>query len=110
MLLTNRKSHKAFPLEYLYLTLTHSKGQGHAHLDCEFLANVDRWDKNCYCRQIESRISLFHWYIYIWPWPIRKFKVNVMQIWTINISQMETDRTNIATTTIILSHIGFRLT
>ena len=32
---TNRKLHKAFPLGYLYLTLTHSKsqGQGHANFD-----------------------------------------------------------------------------
>ena len=40
----NRKLHKAFPLTYLYLKLTHCKCQcqGHAHFDCEFLANGDR--------------------------------------------------------------------
>ena len=34
------KSHTAFPLAYLHLTLTHSKiqGQGRAHFDCENLA------------------------------------------------------------------------
>ena len=33
---THRKSHVAFCLPYLHLTLTHSKGrgQGHAHFDC----------------------------------------------------------------------------
>ena len=41
---TNEKSRKAFPLTYLYFRLTNSKGQGqgHAHFDCEFLANGDR--------------------------------------------------------------------
>ena len=31
-------------LEYLYLTLPHYQGQdqGHAHFDCEYLANGDR--------------------------------------------------------------------
>ena len=31
------KSHKAFRLEYLDLTLAHSTGQGHAHFDSEYL-------------------------------------------------------------------------
>ena len=31
LLPTNRTSHMAFPLAYLYLALAHSKGQGHAH-------------------------------------------------------------------------------
>ena len=42
LLPTNRKLHNVFPLAYLYLTLTHSKGQGHTHFNYEFLANDDR--------------------------------------------------------------------
>ena len=41
---TNKKSHTAFLLEHLYMTLAHSKGQGqgYAHFDCGYLANGNR--------------------------------------------------------------------
>ena len=42
LLPTNTKLHKALPLAYLYLKLTHSTGQGQAHFDYEFLANDNR--------------------------------------------------------------------
>ena len=36
----------AFQLEYLHLTFTHAKGQGHAHPGNEFLENCDRENKD----------------------------------------------------------------
>ena len=50
-ILTHRKLHVAFRLAFLHLTLAHSKcqGKGHAHFDCQYLANGDRYGKHCYC-------------------------------------------------------------
>ena len=45
-------------------------------------------------QQIESRISPFHWHIYIWHWPITNVKV--MYVFIANFSQMVTERANIA--------------
>ena len=41
--IANRKSHTAFRLTYLDLTLAHSKGQGqvYAHFDCEYFQSGD---------------------------------------------------------------------
>ena len=36
------KSHVAFRLAYLYLTVAHSKGQGHVHYAGEYFKNGDR--------------------------------------------------------------------
>ena len=50
------------------------------------------------------------WYVYMWPWPILKVKVKIMQIFTVNISQAVTDMTNIAiANTYMKSPIGFPL-
>ena len=61
-LLTHRKSHVAFLLAYLQLTVAHSKGQGqgHAHFACEYLANDDRQGKYYYCPKyyVASRFRL----------------------------------------------------
>ena len=46
----------AFPLTYLHLTLDHSKGQGQAHLQPQYLTKGDKYGKHCYCQQIECRI------------------------------------------------------
>ena len=45
----------------IFMALTYSKdeSQGHAHLECEYLGNGDRWDKPYYCQQIGSRMLLF---------------------------------------------------
>ena len=43
LLLTSiRKLHKAFQFYILKLTNSNGQNQGHAHFDCEFLANGDR--------------------------------------------------------------------
>ena len=41
LLPTNRKSHTAFPLTYLDMTLAHTRGQreGRAHFDSKYLAD-----------------------------------------------------------------------
>ena len=69
LLLTSIKLHTAFPLAYLRLTLTHSKGQGEgrAHFDCQYLVNGDKiWQTLLYYfQQIESLIRPFCWQIYI---------------------------------------------
>ena len=45
---TNRTSQIAFRLAYLHLTLANSigQGQGHAHFDCEYFVNNDRYGKH----------------------------------------------------------------
>ena len=63
---------------------------------CNYLTNGDRYDKHCYGQHIGSCMWPFDWHIYISPWPILKIKVKIMHIWTANISQMVTDRRNIA--------------
>ena len=35
--IANTRIHMAFRLAYLHLALAHSKGQGHAHFECEYL-------------------------------------------------------------------------
>ena len=54
-------------IEYLHLTLTHSKGQGqvHAYFDSEYLGNGNRYGKNYYCCQTASHVWAFIWHIYI---------------------------------------------
>ena len=44
LLRTHRKSHVTFRLAYLHFTVAHykSQGQGHAHFECDNLANGDR--------------------------------------------------------------------
>ena len=100
LLSTNIKLHTAFTLAYLHLTLANSngQGQGHAHFDCQYFANCDRYGNHCYWRHIRSRMWPFNWHIYIWPWLILKVKFKVMHISTTIISQIVTDKTNIALT------------
>ena len=52
-------------MDYLYFTLTHSKGQGqgHAHLDSEYLRNGDRYGKNYNCHKTASQEWAFEWHI-----------------------------------------------
>ena len=52
------------PIAYLYLTLDHSKGQGQAHFDSEYLGNGDRCGKHYYCNQMESCVWAFEWQVY----------------------------------------------
>ena len=54
-------------LAYLYLTLTHSKGQDqvHAHFDSEYLENGKRYGYNYNCRQTAGHARAFDWYILI---------------------------------------------
>ena len=43
-----------------------------------------------------SRLLILEWCIYIWPWPILKFKLKVIQILTVIISVTVKVMTNIA--------------
>ena len=62
--------------------LTHSRGQsqGYANWDSAYLVNGDRYDKYCYRQNIGSRLLVVDCWFYIWPWPILKVKIKVMQI------------------------------
>ena len=66
-MLSNSKSCMGFLLAYTNLTLNYAKGKGHghAHFDCKYLGNGDRFSKNYYCHQIASHVWAFYWYIYI---------------------------------------------
>ena len=57
----NNQSRIVFQLAYLHLTWINVKGQdqGHEHLDCECLANGDRYGKHCYWHKIQSRMLAF---------------------------------------------------
>ena len=59
------KSWVDLQLAYLHLTLSHSigYGQGHAHLDSEYLANGDILGEHPYLKY--AVILGFHWHIYI---------------------------------------------
>ena len=52
----------------------------------DYLASCDKYDKHCYCQQIESRMCSLDWHTYIWHSPILKVRVMVMHISTVNIS------------------------
>ena len=52
-------------LAYLHLILAHSKGHGHAHLDCEYLEIGDRQGKRDYFPQIGRCLWPFDWHVYV---------------------------------------------
>ena len=54
-----------FRLAYLYLAMTHSKGQGHAYFDDKYFENGDKQGKNHNCHQIQGHMCAFYWNIYI---------------------------------------------
>ena len=58
LLPTHRKSYVAFRLVYAHLILTHSKGQGqgHAHFNCEYIPNGDKYLKQNDIAKNYSRI------------------------------------------------------
>ena len=56
LLLSSRNSSMSFRLAYLHWILTHSirQVQGHAHFDCRYVGNGERYGSHCYCHPTGS--------------------------------------------------------
>ena len=63
MLSLSLKFFQGFRLEHLHLTLAHSKGQSHAHFNCEYLVNGYICEKHYYYHHIQGNVKAFDWHI-----------------------------------------------